>query len=772
MGGLAGHMSHLYDNPRLTFTEIKSILQDAAAGNLEGTEKTDGQNLYISFSVPKQELEFVDGGPKAARNKGNIKSGGMSTKQLADKFSFNPGLKKSFSQALRDFGDVVKSFPRDKQIEIFGPDTNIYYNAEIINPETANVINYDSKLVSIHRGGGAEFDKETGAPVQVEITDPETGEVITGPKDVSRHAQMLSDVLDEIQQDLSDNKFKIEMDAVFKLKALEDKEALQTALNTIEEQLTNEGISDSQMVIEYIMARILSLLQEEGLDLDEETEKLILKRILLSNPSYKEAYGYDKMPKDLDPRTILKNASSKDKNRVIYLLKNAKEVLAKAIEPIEGAIHDFTVEMLRGLESLFVLDNKKETERLKDEVSKAIAAIEASGHEGALEILQKQMNKLKSVENVSTAAEGFVFDHDGWSYKFTGNFAPINQILGLFKYGRAGIPPLEKINESEGGNEKFVVLIPGGFKPPHKGHYALLESYAQMPNVESVVVFTGSKPREGVTREMSEQLFELYGGLSDKIMFVEDDRPMTAAFEKLEEQGFVSQFSDDVVFTLGCGDKGKDSARAQIFQEWWNKNEDKNILNIKVGNIGACPAQTADAGEILSASSMRKAARERDDETLKAHVPEGVDLDAVKAIMAPKSLSEIIFEVIEEVTSEKQRKWACAQIDSPGDLTEDQAKEMCSADLEELNTGWRESGGDPVRLKAPVEKKKKRKKEDNKPQEEKGDEFDPLEELSAMGTGAVSGPGADPDQDEEDDILIREYMRGIKIKTKRRPKAN
>ena len=49
MGGLAGHMSHLYDNPRLTFTEIKSILQDAAAGNLEGTEKTDGQNYIFLF---------------------------------------------------------------------------------------------------------------------------------------------------------------------------------------------------------------------------------------------------------------------------------------------------------------------------------------------------------------------------------------------------------------------------------------------------------------------------------------------------------------------------------------------------------------------------------------------------------------------------------------------------------------------------------------------------------------------------------------------------
>ena len=94
MGGVAGHMSHIYDNPRLTFTDIKDIFQKAADGQLEGTEKTDGQNLFVSFSVPQQELEFNEGQARAARNMSNIKSGGMSKRQLANKFSSNPSLKK------------------------------------------------------------------------------------------------------------------------------------------------------------------------------------------------------------------------------------------------------------------------------------------------------------------------------------------------------------------------------------------------------------------------------------------------------------------------------------------------------------------------------------------------------------------------------------------------------------------------------------------------------------------------------------------------------
>ena len=65
-GGQGGHMNHLYDNRKLTFAKIKEIFTAASNGELQGTEKTDGQNLYISYSVK-------DGKAKSARNKGNIK---------------------------------------------------------------------------------------------------------------------------------------------------------------------------------------------------------------------------------------------------------------------------------------------------------------------------------------------------------------------------------------------------------------------------------------------------------------------------------------------------------------------------------------------------------------------------------------------------------------------------------------------------------------------------------------------------------------------------
>ena len=187
-GGVGGHMSHLYDNPRLTFTTIKKVLQSAAEGQLEGTEKTDGQNLFISFSVPEQKA-------KGARNKSNIKDGGLDAEDLAKKFAGRGPLEKTFSEALAAFEEVVQDMSKAQQIQIFGPNTNVYFSAEIIDPRSTNLISYDTKTLAIHRGG-AEFSRETGDPIEIEVEDPNyPGELMKTTKDVSTNAELLDGLL-------------------------------------------------------------------------------------------------------------------------------------------------------------------------------------------------------------------------------------------------------------------------------------------------------------------------------------------------------------------------------------------------------------------------------------------------------------------------------------------------------------------------------------------------------------------------------------------------
>ena len=65
------------------------------------------------------------------------------------------------------------------------------------------------------------------------------------------------------------------------------------------------------------------------------------------------------------------------------------------------------------------------------------------------------------------SAEGFVFDYDGNSYKFTGNFAPVNQLLGLFRYGRGNVPPMqitEEDSDVEDKSNRYICYTNIGFQ--------------------------------------------------------------------------------------------------------------------------------------------------------------------------------------------------------------------------------------------------------------------------------------------------------------------
>jgi len=504
MGGLAGHMSHLYDNPDLTLGEIKDIFIKASSGRLVGTEKTDGQNIFLSYSVRREK-------PVAARNLSNIKDGGLDAKELANKFGGRGNLEKSFNDSFRAFTDAVNSF-KDRE-SIFGPDANIWYNAEIQDPRTSNVINYDNKTLTIHRDGHAEFNKETGKPMI--------------DKDINPNAEKLEAAL-EAGASRQRGEYNVQMNAFKNLDGISNDEELNISLSRLHNLGAYHGLNDSSTVLDFIVKRLEETIEDKVPNLNEEAEQLLIKRLL--------------KVRGVTMRHVLKATPEGQQGIVRKLIKNDKKLAAAAIWPLEDIVHDFSVEMLRGLESAFVLNNEEEVERLKREVSTAISAIKSSNDEDAIKILDKQMKKLKDLKNVSTAAEGFVFNYDGTTYKFTGNFAPINQLLGLFRYGR-GKTPAMKIGLEEDlyseDRKADVAFIPGSFKPPHRGHLKLMKDYLKYADRVEILISEpnmggdnirwinlppreeGEKPLQMmIDADTAADLFEHYielEGLSDKI---------------------------------------------------------------------------------------------------------------------------------------------------------------------------------------------------------------------------------------------------------------
>ena len=63
---------------------------------------------------------------------------------------------------------------------------------------------------------------------------------------------------------------------------------------------------------------------------------------------------------------------------------------------------------------------------------------------------------------------------------------------------------------------KRQVLIPGGFKPPHVGHYKFFMHYINNPEVSEVRIFCGERGRKAgddfeVSIEQAEAVLEVYG---------------------------------------------------------------------------------------------------------------------------------------------------------------------------------------------------------------------------------------------------------------------
>ena len=400
-GGAVGHLQHLYDNPDLTFREIKDILQAAASGRLTGaTEKLDGLNIVFTWDESLGDV-------RVARSGGDIKRGGMGAEELAAKFAGRGNLKKAFDSAFSILRGALGAVPTTARRQVFGPRANRWYSAEVIYASNPNVINYDSNNLVFH-----------GWPV----FNVSGGSVEAGADDGGR-VEKLSQYVDRMQAAVANRGWQVRGPVVARMQALADGSIVQSVLQAIDSAVMGLGLSDEASVGQYVE----ECLQNEvgDLGLPRAVESMVMARCL----------GKPGAPTLID---IRKNSDKSFHESITAFVRASPALMKGCIRPIELAINDFAVELLSGLNSTLIDDSQREVARLRSEVRKAIAAIKASGDDAAMAVLKQQMEKLRSVSNVTSPVEGVVFVYRGNAYKFTGSFAAANQILGLFKYGRKG----------------------------------------------------------------------------------------------------------------------------------------------------------------------------------------------------------------------------------------------------------------------------------------------------------------------------------------------
>jgi len=406
MGALAGHLSHLQENLDFTFGELKSILSSVVSGDMPSVEKVDGQNIFFAFRVDPKS-----GAVRTARNKTDLLKGGMTPDEFTAKWVGHPA-QDAFMNGFAAIEQGLDQLGTSALAEIFSPTVEggqRFINAEIVYTGNPNVINYGGDYIVMHNL--QEFDPD-GKLVDVQLSDG----------DFSRLVQ----AIESAQQGLDDESWKMIGPQITELQNLSNAGVMEEVVAGINALGASDDMTLGDFVEEKLRAGLVG-----NLPIPVHTQEALIKRII--------AIGQGVVSKDLPPIADIKKGLSKDIQKQISSMAtqtNAMKVIGAILSPVELVIHDLAVEVLRGLVSALSGGHDEEIQRLRDELESAkekIMAAKDTKGDARREMLEKQLNKLGSSENVSSSMEGIVFEHPPGSkalYKLTGAFAPLNQIIG------------------------------------------------------------------------------------------------------------------------------------------------------------------------------------------------------------------------------------------------------------------------------------------------------------------------------------------------------
>ena len=174
----------------------------------------------------------------------------------------------------------------------------------------------------------------------------------------------------------------------------------------------------------------------------------------------------------------------------------------------------------------------------------------------------------------------------------------------------------EYFEDQESTSER-VALLPGGFKPPTKGHFNALRYLLE--DADRGVVFIGGKERDGITPEHSEKIWNIYSNyLGKPVSIVYVPNPVRAVYE------FADDNLDKTLF-VGAGAKNEDVKRYAYFTNNVDKYPLVNVVKIPMQEGGISGSQTR---ELISKDI---------DKALTFFVPEEVssdDKERIKSILA------------------------------------------------------------------------------------------------------------------------------------------
>jgi len=397
-GGAYGHMSHPFDTDiNLTFGQLKDIVNRALEGTLEFTrEKTDGQALAVSW---------VGGRLVAARNKGHLKNRGenaLDINGIATKFAGRGELEKAYNFAMKDLSDSIKSLSEKQRDKVF-KEGACFMNLEVIYPTSVNVIPYGQALLVFH--GTMEFNMEG-------VAIGENGDA----------ARILAGMIKQVNKDVQDN-YTIQGPPVMKLPKSQNLSKKRSQYNSQISKLQKEfSLKDTDGVADYHQSWWSQWVDKNSpSSLDNKTKMGLVKRWAF----YDKGFRLDK--RNITDEKTLEWSKKIDKQDQVKISKSNVMKFEQIFLGLGAEVLEFTSSALTVNPDAAVRDMKKR-------IDKTIKDVKKSGDPKKIGKLKLELQRLNSIGGSKKIVpnEGIVFLYNGNTFKLTGTFASVNQILGIF----------------------------------------------------------------------------------------------------------------------------------------------------------------------------------------------------------------------------------------------------------------------------------------------------------------------------------------------------
>tara|TARA_R110000822_G_scaffold32753_1_gene93858 strand:+ start:632 stop:3109 length:2478 start_codon:yes stop_codon:yes gene_type:complete len=420
-GGAAGHMNHPYDSHGLTFNDMKEIVSRALEGRLDMeqavTEKTDGQNIQVTWK---------NGQPGFARGMKTRKEPLTPAEIVAEfeakyqKAVESNGVKgaegyklvvNAFRATAEDLTASLNKLSAETLQRVF-KNGRVFANMEIIYPATTNVIAYEQAVLQFHNL--VEYD-ENGKVIETDVTGGTMLQKII--QDANAHMQ---------------NTFSFIPPNKLKLGRIEDFEDKQSAFFAEIDSLKNQfGLKETDVVSEYHKAWWKDVISKKASQMDyaipEDVLDLLTYRWALNDKST----NITKIKKLIDNEQFSEWVAAFDK-------KDFRVFQKQNIEPFESIFLRLGAVVLKNIKNYLAVSPDTAVKKIKQDLLALIKELQTSDNPATLKKLETELKKIERIGGFDSIVpiEGIVFTYGGNTYKLTGSFAPVNQILGVLKYAR------------------------------------------------------------------------------------------------------------------------------------------------------------------------------------------------------------------------------------------------------------------------------------------------------------------------------------------------